>query len=115
MFLQRHESLLDPSPSPEQGFNHLFEQIKEITLLWLETQNKWTFLRTTLTGDERSDDDQTHWRELHHTFNETDRRFRVSRSREALQRFSFSHMDFFAVEVSTVRLRQSFGRGIGQS
>lgn len=60
-----------------QQYYTLFENVKEMTQTWFETQNKWMFLRSALANLTVTNDDQTFLKEIHLKFINADENFRV--------------------------------------
>lgn len=60
-----------------QQYYTLFDNVKEMTQLWLETQNRWIFLRSVLINLNIENDDQTHLKNIYVKFTEIDENFRV--------------------------------------
>jgi hypothetical protein len=60
-----------------QQYYTLFEDVKEMTQLWFEAQNKWMFLRSALVNLNVTNDDQRFLKQIHEKFTSADENFRV--------------------------------------
>ncbi len=60
-----------------QQYYTLFDNVKEMTQLWFETQNKWIFLRSALANLNATNDDQSYLKEIFMKFTDIDESFRV--------------------------------------
>ncbi|CAF1088574.1 unnamed protein product [Rotaria sordida] len=59
-----------------QQYYRLFDNVKEMTQLWFETQNRWIFLKSALVNLNITIDDQTNLKEIYNKFTEIDESFR---------------------------------------
>lgn len=86
MLLHTNESFHGNADTRRDEFHQyytLFDNVKEMTQLWLETQNKWIFLRNALVNLPTNSDEQEYFKGILLQFNEVDENFRV--------RISFRH------------------------
>ncbi len=60
-----------------QQYYTLLDDVKRLTELWNETQNKWIFLRSALANLNVTDDNQSNLKDIHVKFIEIDENFRV--------------------------------------
>ena len=67
-----------------QQYYRLFDNVKEMTELWFETQNKWIFLRSALANLNVQHQSPVNLREIYLKFSETDESFRVRASRSII-------------------------------
>ena len=61
-----------------QQYYTLFDNVKEMTQLWFETQNKWIFLRNALANCPSNADEQEYLKGIFLQFNEVDENFQVN-------------------------------------
>ncbi|CAF3428145.1 unnamed protein product [Rotaria socialis] len=59
-----------------QQYYALFDNVKEMTQLWFETQNRWIFLRSALANLKVANDDQTYLKQIYIKFADIDESFR---------------------------------------
>ncbi|CAF5051465.1 unnamed protein product, partial [Rotaria magnacalcarata] len=59
-----------------QQYYVLFDNVKEMTQLWFETQNRWIFLRSALANLKVANDDQTYLKQIYIKFADIDETFR---------------------------------------
>ncbi|CAF4982781.1 unnamed protein product, partial [Rotaria sp. Silwood1] len=59
-----------------QQYYRLFDNVKEMTQLWFETQNRWIFLRSALANLNIKTDEQTNLKQIYMKFTEIDENFR---------------------------------------
>ena len=62
-----------------QRYYTLFDNVKEMTHLWFETQNKWILLRSALANLTIPNDEQSNLRHLYLKFSDVDQNFRVKK------------------------------------
>jgi len=60
-----------------QQYYTLFDNVKEMTQLWCETQNKWIFLRSALANIIMTNDDRTYLQQIFIKYADVDDNFRV--------------------------------------
>ncbi len=60
-----------------QQYYTLFDNVKEMTQLWFETQNKWIFLRSVLANLSVTNDDQSYLKQTFIKYKDVDESFRV--------------------------------------
>ena len=98
MLLHTNESFHGNSDTRREEFQQyytLFDNVKEMTQLWFETQNKWIFLRNALANFPSNTDEQEYFKGIFIQFNEVDENFRVNISFKSLQSSSFLHLRIF--------------------
>lgn len=70
-------SNIDTRREQFQQYYTLFDNVKEMTQLWYETQNKWIFLRSALVNLNLPNDDQTELKQIFIKYTDVDENFRV--------------------------------------
>ncbi len=81
LLLHTNESFygnIDTRREQFQQYYTLFDNVKEMTQLWFETQNKWIFLRSALANLNVENDDQTYLKQIYVKYAEVDENFRVT-------------------------------------
>lgn len=81
MLLHTNESFHGNADTRREEFQQyytLFDNVKEMTQLWFETQNKWIFLRNALANLPSHSDEQEYFKGIFLQFNEVDENFRVN-------------------------------------
>ena len=61
-----------------QQYYTLFDNVKEMTQLWVETQNKWIFLRSALANLNATNEEQSTLKQIFVKFADVDENFRVN-------------------------------------
>lgn len=80
MLLHTNESFhgnVDTRREQFQQYYSLFDNVKEMTQLWFETQNKWIFLRSALANLHSTNDENDFLKGILLKFNDVDENFRV--------------------------------------
>jgi len=60
-----------------QQYYNLFDNVKEMTQLWFETQTKWIFLRSAFANFNLNTQASNYFQQIFIKFNEVDENFRV--------------------------------------